>query len=85
MPNPSKSKRARRRKEAERMRRRAESVVRRFWSEADEAFVAGVSRRLRDHLRDCSCPKCCNPRRSHLSRGWQRLTLQERRVQLPDT
>lgn len=76
------AKRARRRQDAKRMFKRAERLTRLVWSEADEPEIARRACRIRDHQAHCSCPQCGNPRRSRLSKGWQKLTIQERRARL---
>jgi len=45
----------------------------------DPQVLAKMARRIRDHRTACSCQMCRNPRRSALSKGWQKLTIQERR------
>lgn len=35
--------------------------------------------KLADHLCECSCPLCCNPRHSRLVKGKHKLTMRERR------
>lgn len=45
----------------------------------DPDTLAKMARRIRDHRTACSCQMCRNPRRSTLSKGWEKLTIQERR------
>ena len=42
-----------------------------IYPEDDEA------EKLADHLKNCSCQACCNPRK-----GWGEKTMQERRMEL---
>jgi len=41
--------------------------------------IANRARRMRDHRCACSCQMCRNPRHSSLTKGKDRMTLQERR------
>lgn len=43
----------------------------------DELYEGAA--RIRDHMKDCSCAMCCNPRHSKWLSNTDRLTLQERR------
>jgi hypothetical protein len=49
----------------------------------DPAKVSELARRIRDHRSVCSCQMCRNPRRSSLTKGSERKTIQERRHQQP--
>jgi hypothetical protein len=61
---------------------RARRIAGWFDPDASPEKLADRGRRFRDHVVNCSCPRCGNPRRSRLSKGWQKLTLQERRAKL---
>ena len=70
--------RAERRHQRERLKK-----ARRFYWGLDSLNPEGGielkhSRRVIDTPRPCSCHMCCNPRRSHYSKG-ERLTIQERK------
>lgn len=58
-------KRALRRHHKERMKRWAKRIVSVIWKsvEPPERFMKNA-----DHLKNCSCEMCCNPRRS----GWRK-------------
>jgi hypothetical protein len=38
------------------------------------------ARKIRDNRHACSCPCCRNPRTSKLVKGWERMTMQEKRA-----
>lgn len=74
-------KRALRRHHSDRMRRKAEKVVRgRGWN-MEEKDTRRCAARLKDNLKGCSCSLCGNPRRYEKGdKG--RKTLQERKAEL---
>jgi len=43
----------------------------------DELYKAAA--RIRDHMKDCSCAMCCNPRHCEWETKRGRLSMQERR------
>jgi len=49
------------------------------WAPVAPEQTAKRARRIRDHRCACSCQMCRNPRRSALTKGKKRPTLQERR------
>lgn len=61
------------------MLRKSERITKLVWSESDPSEVARRARRIRDHLCNCSCQMYRNPRRSALTPGAKRRTIQERR------
>lgn len=75
--------RAIRRHHAQRMKARAYrkiSTTSHFCSDLTDQELWDMAGRLRDHLCDCSCPMCGNPRRSVLMNGTDRYTMQEHRA-----
>ena len=70
------TKRAERRFEKEKRKKKARKIY--HWCEKGEA------EKLADHLAECSCPMCCNPRRSKLCKGKDKLTIQERKQNLEE-
>jgi hypothetical protein len=65
------NKRAQRRREKEKRKKKARAV----YKDND----IGEAEKLADHLANCSCAMCRNPRRSSLYKGNDKLTLQERK------
>jgi len=45
-----------------------------------EEVVQKRARKIRDHLKYCSCQMCRNPRTSKLYKGSQKKTIQELRI-----
>lgn len=64
---------------AARMLRKSERITKLVWSECYPSEIARRARRIRDHRCNCSCQMCRNPRRSTLTPGAKRSTIQERR------
>lgn len=71
--------RALRRHHSDRVRRKAEKVVK-GW-EVGEDNTRRLTGRLKDNLKSCSCAMCGNPRR-HEKGDRNRKTLQERKAEL---
>lgn len=61
-----------------RSKRRANKV--RMKDRAATIYNYDGARSLGDHIKNCSCDMCCNPRHSDLTKGRERLTMQERRA-----
>jgi hypothetical protein len=64
-------KRAERRFQKEKMKKRARSIY--------KNNPEGMAEKLADHIANCSCPMCRNPRTNKFYKGKERLTLQERK------
>jgi len=77
------TKRALRRHHAQRMQQRAYQKIittSHFGIDYTDQELWLKARYQRDHLCDCSCPMCGNPRHSVLYDGFDRLTMQEHRA-----
>ena len=57
------SSRANRRHHKNRMKDKAERVIRQFWGESDKGSI-DFMRKCGDHIKMCSCSMCGNPRRN---------------------
>lgn len=76
--------RAWRRHQNRRIEAKAYKVVR-LWdihSNDVNAFASNTARKLRDHLKVCSCVMCGNHRHMSSNSGLDRLTYQEKRAEI---
>ena len=70
--------RAERRKHKQRMKKKAEKIVRtEGWT--DEEYIAHRAARIAENRTACSCHMCGNPRRI-----WGEKTIQEKKYELED-
>lgn len=75
------SRRALRLHHLDRVARKARLIARLTSYSDDPEKIAKLARRIRDHRCVCSCQMCRNPRRSTLTKGSHKRTIQERRHQ----
>lgn len=79
-------KRAKRRQATARAQSRATKTTKMLsipgWETEEQILMR--ARKNRDHLATCSCQMCRNPRTSKITKGKDKLTLQERRAQKPN-
>jgi len=71
------------RREREKVQKtKSRKLLRRWWkvgTKIEEPSDRAVGHMTSTHRRPCSCEMCCNPRRSVLSSGESKLTIQERK------
>lgn len=73
MLDKSQEKELRRKRRVAKEKKKKKFIKIRPWLEEEEAI------KLADHLCNCSCNKCQNPRKSNFHKGKEKLTMQERK------
>jgi len=78
-----------RRHHLNRMKKRAILVTRIYrWylngSEHEDYGSVRFGTKNANHLKNCSCNMCCNPRRSKLFKGKDKLTIQEKLAEMDE-